>query len=1210
MRGIALTFVLFGLFSHLLAQPTYPSFFRAISEAEIVLPESAERKLVPTRYRTYALDTDGLRAALNGAPAEFTPAAREQHCIVQLPLPDGTLEPFSLWETFQVEPALARQMPFARTFAGEALHRPGMRVRLSYTLRGLNAWIFWPDLSLSFVEVYAWGQDRYYMAYRAEDLPEEARIRGEQQWLLVKLDAEQPTARPYAPPVEERGRLSGTPVRLKQYRLIISTTGEFSQDHGGTRESVYSALVEHVNRINAAYERDFALRFVLVQATLATIFLDPATDPFTGSDNGALAAQNQQALAQAGVPPAAYDVGHVFARGGGGVGGLGVVCQGSKWLGCTAGSGSYGLFFTYVACQELGHQLGGNHTWNRCGGFAADQRAPLTAYEPGSGSTIMSYVGGCGPDNVQSFPDLYFHGGSIEEMRKYIDFEGGAQCGTLTPIDNRPPEVSLAYTDGFFIPIGTPFELTGNATDPDGDALTYCWEETDIGPETPLGTQLGSSPIFRTRPAVSVPNRYFPQLSTILNNTTDPRELLPEYARNLTFMLTVRDGRGGVASAEVAFKAWGGAGPFTVEYPNQSSDRWNIGEYAEVRWNVANTDKAPINCSHVNIRLSIDGGLTYPITLAEGVSNDGSHYVKVPDVPTQQARVRVDAANNVFFDISNRSFTIQPPTQPSLTLGLDNDSGTLCLPAEHTVVLHTAGVLGFNSPVTFDFEGSLPPQVSASFGKTTVQPGESTALTLDFSQVDTEETFTIWVRATAAGTAPIVRPIVLTTIRNDFSGLALVTPPDGAVEQALTQTLRWNRGRDALTYDVQLATHPSFEPATIVASVSQTTLDSFRVPAFLEKGRAYFWRVRPRNECGVHAWTEPAFFSTVVEKCLLWEAADLPKNLTANGKPRIESKINVLSGGLIKNMEVRRVKGYHEFFRDLDVRLISPQGTEVVLWSARCGNFNGFFNLRLTDAAPAAFPCPPPNTGFPYRPQQPLAAFNGQNATGTWTLRVQDTEFGGGGSLEQFQLEFCSEVAVSPPVLVNNHILFVQPGNNHPLSADLLLVEDNDNGPAELTYTLLTVPQHGHLAKNWSAPLRPGDQFTQADINGGAIRFFDYGHLRDDGFLFVVGDGNGGFLGTPRFRIRPQSVGADEEAQPESVFLLYPNPARGQVRIALSTPLPVPCDLTIFDSTGRLWLRTALPAGSTQHSLSVEDWAAGVYFAHVGHSVKKFVLLK
>lgn len=1200
------------LFAPLLsgAQTTAPNYFKSIPETAIALPEQAERKLIPLHYQTYHLDYAGIKSALQSAPQEFTPEAGQNRCVIALPMADGTLEPFSVWEISILEPELAAEAPYLRTFAGQSLLDPLKKVRLSHTLRGFRAMVIQADMGLEFIEPYAWGQDEFYMVYDADALPADAFPQGPREIVLTKEWLEKKPTH-YVPPVQERGT-ELAPITLKQYKLLISCTGEFSEDHGGNKQMILSALTEYVNQINVPYERDFAVRFQVVQATLLTIFLNPDTDPFFGTDPGTLAAQNQQAVVTAGVTPNGYDIGHVFSRGGGGVGGLGAICGNSKWLGCTAGSGNYGVGFIYVACQELGHQIGGNHSWNRCGGFAEDQRAPFTAYEPGSGSTIMSYVGGCGGDNVQGAADLYFHGGSIKEMRVSLDFESGSQCGAEIPTTNNPPVVTLPYQNNFYIPIGTPFELNGSATDPDGDPLTYCWEEMDLGPETPLGTQVASSPIFRTRPAVSVTNRYFPQLSTILSNSTDSRELLPAYTRDLTFKLTARDNRsggGGVGSADVAFQAWGGAGPFRVQFPNAAAHSWNIGEYAEVRWDVANSDKAPVNCSHVNIRLSTDGGLTYPILLAEHVNNDGSHYVLVPDLATSSARVRVDGYDNVFFDISNQNFTIKQPVQPSATISLNNDSGILCLPADQTVEISTVGILGFNNPIALEIDGALPPNVSASFSATTLQPGESATLTLDFSQVQTEETFTIVLRATAAGQAPILRPIVLTTLRNDFSSLVLMTPANGATEQPLIQTLYWNKALDALSYDVQFATSPSFAPGTILASVNSTTLDSFKLPIFLAKGTPYYWRVRPKNECGSHDWTEPFFFSTFAEKCFQWAAGDLPKGMTANGTPTIESKINVLAGGPIKNMEVRQLKGYHEFFKDLDVRLISPTGTEVVLWTARCGNFNGFFNLRLTDEAPNPFPCPPPNTGLAYRPQDPLGAFTGQNSNGLWTLRIKDTQIGGGGTFEAFQLEFCSEVQLNPPYLVNNNTMIVDPGNNRVVTPDLLLVEDANNTHSQLLFTLLTVPANGHLAKNWGAPLQPGDQFTQTDLDNGAIRFFDYGGTYTaDGFRFTVTDGEGGYFGTPRFNIQHTPVGAGEPDQAAFDFRLFPNPALDQVWVATDAPAREQVRVALLNSAGQLVQETFLPAGADRLLLHTGALPRGMYFVQVGAAVRKVVL--
>ena len=46
--------------------------------------------------------------------------------------------------------------------------------------------------------------------------------------------------------------------------------------------------------------------------------------------------------------------------------------------------------------------------------------------------------------------------------------------------------------------------------------------------------------------------------------------------------------------------------------------------------------------------------------LVAGTPNDGSASVLVPNVTTSQARIKVKASNNVFFDISNANFSITP----------------------------------------------------------------------------------------------------------------------------------------------------------------------------------------------------------------------------------------------------------------------------------------------------------------------------------------------------------------------------------------------------------------------------------------------------------------------------------------------------------------------------------------------------------------------
>ncbi|MCH7813754.1 MAG: hypothetical protein IID40_07000, partial [Planctomycetes bacterium] len=89
---------------------------------------------------------------------------------------------------------------------------------------------------------------------------------------------------------------------------------------------------------------------------------------------------------------------------------------------------------------------------------------------------------------------------------------------------------------------------------------------------------------------------------------------------------------------------------------------------AMVTWDVAGTAGSPVNAANVDILLSTDGGNTFPITLASGTPNDGSHTVVVTASPTTTARVKVQGTNNIFFDISNANFTIDEPAALVVTL--------------------------------------------------------------------------------------------------------------------------------------------------------------------------------------------------------------------------------------------------------------------------------------------------------------------------------------------------------------------------------------------------------------------------------------------------------------------------------------------------------------------------------------------------------------
>jgi len=1189
------------------------SFFKAVPAEQIALAAGVEPGTLPKKFDAYQLDETGLRAALESAPWEFSPEAARHQCVIRVPTANGQIEAFSVWRVAMLDAELAEACPYIRTYAGVSMTDPRRTVRFSTTLRGVKAMVMEPDFSAAMVQPYWPGQGSdLYMAYNFTDAADNGLnnfrtgiAAGGEVWFGDNKV-------PFTPASSDRGEELN--VRLKVYRFCVAAVGQFTQDHGGTKPLALSAVTEYTNLVSAAFERDIDIRLQLTSASQYVMFTDPNNDPYPGPGNEDYMSQNTSVLNEY-TNFNSHDLGHVYIRGGGGVAGaLGNACGINKAQGCSAGSlvgpNDYGPRFLFVVGQEVGHQLGGGHTWSHCGAGGNDQRQGLTAFEPGSGSTIMSYVGGCGPDNIQFSGDLYYHGGSIEEIKTYSTFIG--TCGSWLETTNNPPVVTLPYQDNFNIPISTAFELNGSATDPDGDPLTYSWEGIDAGPETPLGEPEGNTAIFRSWPAVDVTNRYFPRLSTILANGFNPAEHLPFYTRDLTFRLTARDNKpsgGGVGWADVAFRAVDVAGPFLVLSPNASSDVWRVGELTEVRWDVANTQAAPVNCKIVNIRLSTDGGQTYPITLAAATENDGSQYVLVPNELTSLARLRVEAADNVFFDLSNANFKIQAPVQASLTLGLTSDAGTICLPDNFSTTINTASVLGYNTPVVLDILGNLPPGATAAFSATNLNPGENSTLTINLESVVVEGNFDFIVRA-ISGTDTLLRPVALFLRRNDFSGFALQSPLNGTTETGLTQTLRWSKGLDADSYDVQFSDSPSF--STILASGTATTLDSLKINFLLEKGKAYFWRVRPRNECGASNWSEPFFFSTFAENCLTFNANDLPKNIPANGTPTIESKITVVQGGVISDLTIGKIEGYHEYFKDLEVHLISPQGTDVMLWKDRCGNFNGGFNLGLSDAAPSSFSCPPPNNGMIHRPQSPLAPIIGQNSTGTWTLRVQDKVSTAGGTLSSFNLQFCQSVDIQPPFLVNNQVMPLPIGSNRIITPDFLLVEDPNNAAAQLTFTVMTVPEHGILTQEGLGELKPGDQFSQADIDAGQLRFFDFGFSTDpDGFRFVVADGEGGFLGTPKFVVQPLVSNLDLSLE-KIDFALFPNPAGNAVWLAFGQALESKAQVNMFNMAGQLVHSEQMAAGQERMQVALSHLPKGIYAVRVetegGVGVRKLIV--
>ncbi|MBE2255958.1 MAG: T9SS type A sorting domain-containing protein [Ignavibacteria bacterium] len=627
------------------------SLWNDVAENQISL--KGERRIFPDVFRLIKTDFNNLKNKLNSAPLEGSPEANSNSLIIELPMPNGTTQRFSVTEYSSMELGLAVKFPEFKTFNAKGIDDPYAVGKLDYTLHGFHAMILSPNGDF-FIDPYSTNETENYISYYKKDFT------SVNNQFKCELTDEALNHNKIDFSNYEGIITSGT--ELRRYRLANACTGEYAQFHGGTVPSALAAIVTAVNRVNTVYERDFAVRLILIANNDQIVYTNAATDPYTNNNGSTMLGQNQTTCDNV-IGSANYDIGHVFSTGGGGVAFLRSVCvNGSKARGVTGLPQPIGdpFYIDYVA-HEMGHQFGGNHTFNSttsgCGG---GNRNAGTAYEPGSGSTIMAYAGLCGGTNLQNLSDDYFHTASFSEMAIYTQLLQGNNCAVILPVANTPPNPTVP-TGGFTIPISTPFKLTGSATDTENPgSLTYCWEQYDLGPAGAPGTPSGTAPIFRSFKPETTPTRYFPKLSNILAGTSQIGELLPTYSRAMNFRFTVRDNStlaGGVQFGQVAFSVSDQAGPFTVSSPN-TNITWNPVTPFNVTWNVANTNNAPVSCSNVNIKLSTDGGLTWPTTLISNTPNDGSQIVNFPITVTTTARVMVEASDNIFFDVSNVNFSL------------------------------------------------------------------------------------------------------------------------------------------------------------------------------------------------------------------------------------------------------------------------------------------------------------------------------------------------------------------------------------------------------------------------------------------------------------------------------------------------------------------------------------------------------------------------
>ncbi|MEP6806017.1 MAG: reprolysin-like metallopeptidase [Flavobacterium sp.] len=608
----------------------------------------------------YKLNTEFLKNKLSAA----TKTAKSSTEIT-IPNSNGVLERFTVWESSNFEPELQAKYPEIRAYEGNGIDDKTAKIHFSVAPIGFQTMVLRADKPSEYIEQNP-DDKAQYMVFAKNDATSRSltcKTTG------VLLNKNKPST----------SKTSASSKVFKTLRLALSSTGEYTTFFGGTKAGALAGMNATLTRVNGVFNRDLAVQLLLIATNDAIIYTNAATDPYSNAADGIKNYPNRDDIqvwnveAQNNITSvigeANYDLGHLFggSGGGGNAGCIGCICdsptssnitaKGSAYTSPSDGKPQGDSFDIDFVAHEIGHQLGATHT------FSYGIEGTGTNVEPGSGSTVMGYAGITDYD-VQDNSDDYFAFASIFQIQNNL---ASKTCPVSTAITNNPPTINAG--SDYTIPISTPFILTGTGSDPEGRTVTYTWEQNDSATTTSTSNSIAyptkpDGPLFRSLIPTSSPVRYMPTLSTVLENKlTTTWESVSSIARTLHFTLTGRDnaaqGTAQTSTDAMIVNVAATAGPFTVTSQSGNDVSWQLGSSQTITWNVNNTNTLQ-GSTNVNIKLSTDGGLTFPITLVANTANDGSETVQIPTSiqASTNCRLMIAPTANIYYAVNSKPFAV------------------------------------------------------------------------------------------------------------------------------------------------------------------------------------------------------------------------------------------------------------------------------------------------------------------------------------------------------------------------------------------------------------------------------------------------------------------------------------------------------------------------------------------------------------------------
>ena len=208
--------------------------------------------------------------------------------------------------------------------------------------------------------------------------------------------------------------------------------------------------------------------------------------------------------------------------------------------------------------------------------------------------------------------------------------------------------------------------------------------------------------------------------------------------------------------------------------------------------------------------------------------------------------------------------------------GISQTFSIVVTPAQLSVCAPGSGTI--NTRVSDQFTGNVvltingfPPGVTGFFNMNPIAPGDSTSLSLTFSDQALGGTYTLTITAADGGGNVNTRGVQI-NISNGLPDAPMHVTPIGGMDNVSTFAgFEWSGAGNI--YHIQIAGDDAFND--IVYEIQNATNTNVsNVP--LSAGTSYYWRVRASNLCGDGDWSEASIFMTAFSQCMQNTAQDLP----------------------------------------------------------------------------------------------------------------------------------------------------------------------------------------------------------------------------------------------------------------------------------------------------------------------------------------------